>query len=340
MTPIELISCSLFILFSAYLSASEVALFSLSRFQIRSLKDRVRPATHRKLKKLLQDPGGLLITLLVLNEVCNVTISALITNSMADSSEHWLRNLLLGTLAAAPIVLIVCDITPKVIGAKANQLVSSATVRPLEVIYGFMKPVRALLTGLVRFIVRATTPEDERHHEHELGSILKESEFMLMIEEGLKEGAIERSELDLIKNVFELDNTKVSELMTPLSQAKTLIEQTTIKNALTAMRSQRYSRIPVTSANRRQIVGILYSKDLLRARLDLEVMNRPISELMRKPLVVTPSLQVNALFRKFKQQKNHMAVVQRATGETLGIITMSDVLESLLEDLFPEEEKS
>jgi magnesium and cobalt transporter len=69
-------------------------------------------------------------------------------------------------------------------------------------------------------------------------------------------------------------------------------------------------------------------------------MNRPISELMRKPLVVTPSLQVNALFRKFKQQKNHMAVVQRATGETLGIITMSDVLESLLEDLFPEEEKS
>jgi putative hemolysin len=340
MTSIEIISCSLFILFSAYLSASEVALFSLSRFQIRSLKDRVRSATHRKLKKLLQDPGGLLITLLVLNEVCNVTISALITNSMADSSEHWLRNLILGTLVAAPIVLIVCDITPKVIGAKANQLVSSATVRPIEVIYGFMKPVRALLTGLVRLTVRATTPVDERHPDLELGSILKESEFMLMIEEGLKEGAIERSELDLIKNVFELDNTKVSELMTPLSQAKTLSEQTTIKNALAAMRSQRYSRIPVTSANRRQIVGMLYSKDLLRARLDPEAMNSPISELMRKPLVVTPALQVNALFRKFKQQKNHRAVVQRATGETLGIVTMSDVLESLLEDVFPDEEKS
>jgi CBS domain containing-hemolysin-like protein len=104
------------------------------------------------------------------------------------------------------------------------------------------------------------------------------------------------------------------------------------------MRSQKYSRIPVIGGGKRQVLGVLYSKDLLRAKLEPELMNLTVDTIMRKPLFVSPSMRLNTLFRKFKQQKTHMGVVQGANGEALGIVTMSDVLDTLFEDLLPEDE--
>ncbi len=99
------------------------------------------------------------------------------------------------------------------------------------------------------------------------------------------------------------------------------------------MHTQKYSRIPVVSTNRRQVVGILYSKDLLRAKLEPKLMDLSVASIMRRPLFVNPAIRLNALFRKFKQQKTHMAVVQGLNGEAIGLVEMSDVLDALFEDL-------
>lgn len=343
MSPIELLVCLLLILMSAFLSSSEIALFSLSRFQLRFLRDQVQSSTFRSIKRLTQDPGGLLITILVLNEVVNIGLSSLITKSIALHSgqpldtSHWLSDLLRGTGLTTLIILFACEITPKVVGAKANQLIATVSSPPLSMIYDLIKPIRWVLQTLVSFTSRKL--QDDPHGENSLkNSKLKESEFLLMVEEGHKEGAIHQSELELIQNVFEFDDSRVEAILTPLSQVHTLSMDTSVKAALSTRRSRRFSRIPITTPNRRQIVGILYTKDLLRAKLEQGMMDHPVSELMKKPLFVHPSMQLNALFRRFKQQRTHMAVVQRSSGETVGVVTMDDVLESLFGDLLPDEE--
>ncbi|MCM2278401.1 MAG: CNNM domain-containing protein [Oligoflexia bacterium] len=355
MTSFELLTCLALISFSGFLSASETALFSLSRFQLRELKEHLRPALHKKIKKLLGDPGGLLITILVMNELVNISLSALLTGvisraNLPDSPilgaipgwrsvPSWIINMVAGTLLTMPIVLFFCEVTPKAIGARANQLIGTLSGTPLTLIYRVMRPARFLLNKVVFLAARlATRGKDAPATPHPGESppeVLKESDFLFMLEEGHREGAIHDSELGLIRNVFELDDTTVADIFKPLSQAHTVPHQTTLRSALSAFRGQRYSRIPVLGTGRK-VVGILYSKDLLRAKLDPELLNLQVTAVMRKPLFVQSSLRLNSLFRKFKQERTHMAIVQGPAGEPLGVVTMNDVLEALFEDLLKE----
>lgn len=352
----ELLFSIILILTSGFLSSSEVALFSLSRFQVRALKDHIHPSTYKKIKRLLQDPPGLLLSILVVNEVVNIALSSLITQSIAQqpggshssgSNGGWLSDLFQGTAISTFLVLIACEITPKMVAARANRLIALSATTPLAILYDFMMPARFVLghiaNGVLAVFQTRKTPSRARNdssadaHARGTQEILKESEFLLMVEEGHKEGAIQRSELDLIQNVFELDDTRVSDIYTPLSQVQLMTIDTSIKQALTGLKGNRYSRIPIVAPNRHQILGILYTKDLLRSKLDQTMTDRPVSELMRRPLVVNPTMHLNALFRKFKRQRTHMAVVQKVSGETLGIVTMNDVLDSLFGDLIPDE---
>lgn len=343
MTSLELLICAGLVSISAFLSSSEVALFSLSRFQLRELKANLRPAIHRNIKRLLGDPGGLLITILVFNEIVNISLSTIVADVIVRSgiSENpllshvpsWLIHTLLGTLITAPIVLFLCEVTPKVVAAKANQLIATLTSGPLSLVYDGFKPVRTLLAQLVmiisQMVSRSTNPEVTSNDKD---TKLKESDFLLMVEEGHKEGAIHRSELDLIKNVFDLDDTIVEDIFKPMSRVFSIPSSMNLKTALGTVRAQKYSRIPVIGPNQ-LVLGVIYSKDLLRMKLEPEFGNTPVSNIVRKPLVVSPTLRLNSLFRKFKQERNHMAIVVSATGEPLGIVTMSDVLNALFEDI-------
>lgn len=356
MTALEFLACVVLAGISAWLSASEIALFSLSRFQLRSLKERFR-APYRKIKRLLADPTGLLITLLVVNEMVNVGISSIIAQAISRTPKpqflnelglpEWALSTLIGLLVSTPIVLMLCDVTPKIIGSRANRLIAPMTAGPLTGLYDLFKPIRIILSAIVARVAAWTTPASEKKpraatdtEEESTHKLLRESDFMLMVEEGHKEGAVQQSELELIKNVFELDDTTVAEVFTPLPQVQTLTERTTLRSAINMIRSQKHSRIPVTTTGstpaRRQVIGILYSKDLLRARLQPDLLQMSVDAVMRKPLFVSPTMRLNTLFRKFKQQKTHMAVVQGNSGDALGIVTMSDVLDTLFEDIMPD----
>jgi putative hemolysin len=359
-TLLEFTICILLICISAFVSASELALFSLSRFQLRSMKENFR-ASHRRIKRMLGDPAGLLITLLVCTEVLNIAISTLITRVVARGNfrEHlraglhlppsvpsWSVDMFAGTLITVPLILVICEVTPKVLGTRANQLVATAASRPLLIIYELAQPIRHALSGFLAWVSRRIG-SSAGGSAHDGSQLLKESDFMLMVEEGHREGAIQETELELIRKVFEFDDTPVLSVFTPLQQVQTLSTATTIRGALAALRSQRFSRIPITDAARSEVVGILYAKDLLRAKLQPELLSQPVETMMRKPLFVSPTLRLNSLFRKFKQQRTHMAVVQgplphdkglgkglgSGTGEALGIVTMSDILETLFEEV-------
>lgn len=351
MSALELLACVALIAISAFMSASEVAIFSLSRFQIRSLKERTRPV-HRRVKALLADPSGLLITILVINETVNVSLSAVIASWLSRTQippwigahrlPPWAVHTALGLLVTTPVVLFFCEITPKVIAARANRLVATLTSRPLTLTYELARPVRILLKRIVTTVAKWSAGNAPQLPSGGPGSgaILRESDFLLMIEEGHREGAIQENELELIRKVFELDDTSVQGLYTPLAQVQTLPAHIPLRAALAALRSQRFSRIPAVSPDRKRIVGIIYAKDLLRAKLGSGLMDDPVSSIMRRPLFVPPTMRLNSLFRKFKAQRTHMAVVQGPGDQALGVVTMNDVLEELFEELLESDEQA
>jgi putative hemolysin len=348
MNSLELLSCVVLVCLSAYLSSSEIAIFSLSRFQLRFLKENFRPV-HRNLRRLLGDPGGALLTILIVTEILNITVSSIITHALSHNptidslkppfAPEWVFETLLGIVIATPIILIFCEATPKVIGAKMNQLIATMTVGPLSLIYTVLQPVRMLIKLLLRLVPQSKDnlmSLDKNEKIRKKQQILKESDFLLMVEEGHREGAIRETELELIRNVFELDHTTVQDVATPMSQVLTLSAQTTLKEALNTVREQNYSRIPIIRSgnHKKDIIGILYSKDLLRSKLSPESGAITVATLMKKPYFVLPELKLNNLFRKFKQNKIHMAIVKNKKNEITGIITMSDILDALFEELF------
>lgn len=354
MTAFELLVCAALIAVAAFMSAAEIALFSLSRFQLRSLKERFR-SSHRRIKRLLSDPGGLLITVLVVNEVVNITLSAVIAEVVGRGWEHggtartllfpnapdWAKQMALGILITTPVVLLACEITPKAIAARSNQMVSLLSAGPLALVYDAFKPVRSLLKAVVRLVSRWSGGKSmglEQGGADEEKPLLKEAEFLSMVEEGHREGTIQLAEMELIRNVFDLDDTTVADVSTPITQVHALPITTSIEGALADMRGRRYSRIPVYDGARRRVVGVLYAKDLILAKLEPEVAGASIGALMRRPFVVSPSMRLNQLFRRMKLQKTHLAVVESSPGEAVGVVTMSDVLDALFEDLFSEEE--
>lgn len=357
MSAFQAVAFVLLISCSSFLSASEVALFSLSRFQLRILKERFRPS-YKKLKALLGDPSGLLITVLVLNEVLNISISTLITHSLTSVErtglhawiyrffEHrhwpgWLIDLFLGTLITSPIILFLCEMTPKAIAARANQVIAPIVVEPLTFTYKVMKPVRWVLKWILKFthklIGKRRSPAHTGGSEIDAHQPLREKDFLSMVEEGLREGAIHARELELIKNVFDLDDSTVADIYTPIQKVLVLPVNSTGKEALTLLKSQNFSRVPVYSGNKKNIVGILYKKDLLLLPLLRHAETKSIAEIIKKPMVVGREMRLNTLFRKFKLNRTHLAIVEGASGEALGIVTMTDVLDAVFEDILPEE---
>jgi putative hemolysin len=356
-TFLEVLVCAALVAVASFMSAAEIALFSLSRFQLRSLKERFR-SSHRKIKRLLSDPGGLLITVLVVNEVVNITLSAVIAEIVARRWEtsgghimrsifphapEWSLQMTVGILITTPVVLIFCEITPKAIAARANQVTSLLSAGPLSIVYDLLKPVRAVLKNVLRLVSRwsggkAGGEFDQAEGHSEEKPLLREEEFLSMVEEGHREGAIQQTEMELIRNVFDLDDTTVADVCTPISQVHALSVSMSIEGALAEMRGRRYSRIPVFEGSKRRIVGVLFAKDLILAKLEPDVAGASIGALMRKPFVVSPTMRLNQLFRRMKLQKTHLAVIENSPGDAFGVVTMSDVLDALFEDLFSEEE--
>ena len=157
MTALELLGCGALIGCSAFLSSAEVSLFSLSRVQLRSIRDRLK-GTHKTIRKLLGDPGGVLVTILVINEVVNITLSTILTGVidrwMPGQEWSWTAKTLTGIAVTTPLVLLLCEVTPKTIGVKGNTLIAPLTCGPLYGLYSLMKPVRGVINTVIRFATR------------------------------------------------------------------------------------------------------------------------------------------------------------------------------------------
>lgn len=310
---------------SGFFSGSEASIFSLTSLHLHKMKEEKIPFSA-SVRKLLKRPGRLLVTIIAGNESINVAIAALTTSVFIyifGAEGKWMA------IAAATITLVVfCEAIPKTLAVTHPIRFSSAVALPLALFSGLLRPVAWSLEKISALFVSLfgrQTPAGERG--------LTEDAFKALVDAGHKEGALEESQKDLIHRVFELADTRVSDIMIPRVDMFCLPLSLNIQEVERAIIKARASRIPVYGADRDDIVGILHAKHLLAG---IAGGRRDVNwhSLLKKPFFVPMEKRANEMLRDFQARRLQMAMVVDEYGGMAGLVTLSDILRNLFVDIY------
>ena len=319
---IRLVLFFLFLGLSAFFSASEASLFSLRRARLEQLKKRGLSVAE-VISDLLAGPRRLIISILVGNEMVNIAMSAIAVSlvfSWLGETRRWVAVLIM-----TPILMLFGEITPKTLALMRPESTSRLVARPITLFSLVITPLRWVFRhaseGLLRAFGGGARP---------LENIIMEDEFRSLVDMGLEEGEIEEGERQMIHSVFELGETLVSDIMVPRPDIFLLSYNLGLPEILEAIKKNPFSRIPVYRNHPDNIVGVLYTKDLLGLVRRPFAADRGGHRLpLREPYFIPPSKRVDDLFQDFQQKRTHVALVVDEFGNLAGVITMEDVLKEL-----------
>ena len=245
----------LLLFFSAFFSASETAFFSLSNLQIEKLVQK-KPGKGEKIRKILNHPRQLIITILLGNEFVNIAISSIsagIIITIFGQETPWINIALV-----LPVLLLFGEITPKTFAIYNNEKFSSFAVTPLTFFEKWITPLRLLIRKISDKIANIFVKESSRK-----GSILTEDVVKTMIEEGEKEGVLDTQEKERIYKIFDFGDTKVNEVMTPRSNLFYLPIEMPLTEMIQKIKQKHFSKVPIYKKNHDNIIGVLFATDLI-----------------------------------------------------------------------------
>ena len=329
------------LLCSGFFSGSETSLFSLGRLERYRLREADQTLTARCIAYLTQRPRRLIITILIGNDLINIMISA-VAASMGDDLFHvWgvpdsPRWMIVETFAATafclPLLLVFGEITPKTLALRNPHAYARFAALPLRLFHRVVAPLRWVLAGLANGIVRLVLGRQDRKEEP-----ITEREFRTLVDLGKQSGALWESEREFIHNIFDFGETRVSEIMTPRTDMFCVQYDQGLEEILTGIAVHHYSRIPVYKEDKDDVVGILYSKDLLqRAPHPSHDRAWKVHGLLRTPYFIPQTKKASDLFREFRFNRVHMAIVVDEYGGVAGLVTMEDLLEDLFGEIVDE----
>ena len=323
----------LLLLASAVVSGSEVALFSLDSAARESLLTRADAASQRVLS-LLDKPRHLLITILVLNTFINVSaavLAALITEDIAEAIGMG-RELVfvLEVIALTFVLLVVSEITPKLIASQHAETYSRVVAGPLRLMYGLLYPAVAVLA----FFMQRTQRGLHRWFLRDTPEVLSSDDVKMMAKIGKAHGSLEDDEHEWIQSIVEFGDTSVRAIMINRLAISALPVTATLPDALALIRSSGHSRLPLFVDHLDNILGIVYAKDLLPyIRAEGDHPRIDWTRLMRPPMFVPQGKKLDDLLQDFQRKKTHLAIVVDEYGGTAGIVTLDDVLEEVVGDI-------
>lgn len=320
-----IIALLLLLFLSAFFSGSETSLFSLSKIRVKHLKiDNVKNSDI--VESLLNRPTFLLITILIGNMFANVFASSI---AASFSIKRWGEGGLgISIVAMTVIIVIFCEIMPKIIAiknAKRFSLIASPFIRAFSQI---VFPMRWILSGLTEGMLSFFEKRFKK-----IESDITKDELESAIKVGYsKEGILDKEEAEMMEDVLELSDKKVEDVMVRDQDIVSFSVTTPIEEMGIAIKEAELSRIPVYEKRGTDILGILYAKDLLRRRLE-KTQDADIKGLLRKPFYVRKDMRLSTLLREFRTRKIHLALVNDEKGKLVGLVTLEDLLEEIIGDI-------
>jgi len=297
------------LLLSGFFSSAETALFTISRAKAMHMAKSGSKVDYL-IKKMKDDQHRLLSTVLIGNTLVNIAASSLATAVMIRIFSENAVGISTGVMTF--LILIFGEIMPKSVAAKNNIVIArlSIILYPLIKILDFIP----MLTGKMKSAHPSVTEE----------------ELITIVEMGEEEGEIREEEKELIQNIFEFDDTRASEIMTPRGDMFAIDIEKPI-DLLNILKTG-FSRVPVFKGTIDNIIGAIHVSDLFRQQATCpDELN--IDVILRKPYFIPENKTINTLLSQFKKRRHHMAIVVDEYGGVAGLITLEDVIEELVGDI-------
>lgn len=313
---------------SAFFSMAETSITTLWPWKVRELAE--KEPDDGVFKMLRSDVTRFLTTILIGTTVVNIGATALVTEAATAIFGEAGVSAATGVMTVA--ILLLTEITPKSIAVHNATEVARFVVRPVAwlslVLYPVGRVVTYLSMGMLKMLGLKGRSEP----------YVTEDELKLMLRGAELSGAIEEEEQDMIENVLEIKDTHVREVMTPLVDVVAIDASGTLVDFHELWVTHQYSRVPVFEQRVDNIVGIAYAMDLLDYVQKGELLERTtVGDMAHKPTYFVPdSMSVWNLLREFRIRKVHMAVVLNEYGGTVGIVTLEDVVEEIVGEIFDE----
>lgn len=312
---------------SAVFTAIESALGAVSRFRIRYLVEQGVPGAEA-LDALLARPGRLVSSLVLIDNAANIAAVA----TAAILAGRFLGGtlaLLVTLVVMLFIVLVFGEIVPRTLGIRRAETLSLRTAAALNFISRVLSPLTAIFIAIANIFIRLFGGKPIKEIP-----VVTEEELISIVGAGEEEGVIEE-EKELIHSIFEFGDTIVREVMVPRIDMVAVSVDAPIEEVLSLIIREGHSRIPVYEETVDNVVGIIFAKDLL-IQMNKGNIDVPIRRLMRPAYYVPESKKVDELLRELQKKRLHMAVVVDEYGGTAGIVTIEDILEEIVGEIFDE----
>lgn len=323
-----------FLILSAFFSGSETALFSLNKLQLKKMQKEESGWRVNSIIKLLNDPQKTLITILTGNMFVNIAASSLATYL----AIKLFGNVGIGIAGGIMIfmILVFGEIVPKSLAISNAETIAKKIARPVEIISSFLFPLilffKIIINVLYYFFGKKRVKEKKE---------ITEEDLITLINVGKDEGVIEEEEKKMIRNIFEFGDTMVKEVMVPRVDMACISSNTKLDSILNLINKIGHSRTPVYKETIDNIIGILYTKDLLvvyeqwyksKEKFDLK-------KIIRRAYFVPENKKIDDLLDIFQRDKIQIAIAIDEYGGTAGLVTMEDVVEEIVGEIIDEYDK-
>jgi len=321
---ILVISLIVLVCLSIFFSACEMAFSSLNKIKLKNLAAKSKKAALAL--KLVEIYDKVLSTVLIGNNTVNISASALATFLFFDI--FGARGVSTATAILTIIIILFADITPKVLAKESPESTAIGLAPLLQFFLYILTPINYLTSMWKKLLGRIFPPKDDRS--------VTEDELLTFVEEVMQEGGINQQEEEMIRHVIEFDDLKVSEIFTPRIDVAAIAVNEKIEEIDRIFSETGYSRLPVFKGTIDNIIGIILFKDFHH-----EVMKgvKTLEGVIRQTVFVPKTIKISKLLKTLQKKLVHMAVVLDEHGGTLGIVTIEDIVEELVGEIWDEHDE-
>ena len=311
---------------SAFFAGIESSFFSLNYLKIKRLKQKGNK-TAEIIEKLRSNPKSLVITFLIGNELVNITASAVMSKIIID--KFGAEYLIIGVFLMTVLILTFGEITPKTVGSYYPERYAFFVAKPFYIFYLAITPFRFVFMKFSEYILKKLGLELPVESQK-----LSVEDIISIINVGVDKNIFTEEEKEFIEATSQLHQTQATEIMTPRRDIFALPVNITVLEALERIKDVEFSRIPVYKENLDNIVGILYVKDIILAKLENK--NEKIEKFLKEAIFIPEFTNLLELLKRFERERIHIAIVIDEHGTVVGLITLQDILEYIVGEL-PEE---
>ena len=324
-----IVAIAVLVIFSAFFSATEMAFSTLNRIRLKNMYSN-EPKKYGKVYFLSEHFDGLISTILIGNNIVNIasaTLATMLFTGLITSSQE-----LAGTVSTAVstvVVLIFGEISPKSVAKRNPEFFAKFAAPFLLVFYYILYPINKLMGFWQSFIGKIFKKKGDDN--------ITDEELITYIDEAQTEGGLDEYEGNLIRSAIEFDNMTVKDVFTPRVDVEAVDIEDSMSDVMKVFRESGYSRLPVYEENIDTIKGIINLRDFYEAYIDGV---SDFSKIITKSVIYVPdTMKISDVLRKLQMAKTHIAIVVDEFGGTMGIVTLEDILEQLVGDIWDESDE-